>query len=360
MKKMKNLKSWIGKITCSVAVMGALAACEEDIFNQELYIKIFGLLCDDNNIYEMVHPFGEEGSERFVSVICGGSQPLEQDVTITLEVDGDSLLQVYNEREYALDTMQYAKVLDESRYEIPSLTGVMKAGQADQYLRFPITVKMDGLSPDTVYFIPLRIANVSSGDSINASTRSILYRPTMKNTYADQATAYTSKGYSRGFSLSGTLTNGAPMDIGVEKILYPVADNQVRVTIANYKSVDVNGNAVLSNIESYSVIVTIENGSVVSIEPYRKGSMTVEMLSPEKLETMIQESSFIKNYTDEELDKLYLGKYYRNYYDNTYRVENGRPCIFLCYRYQTSGAWTMVQERLRLNVVTTEEDTSEE
>lgn len=350
------MKAWMGKIACSLAVLGTLVACEEDIFNKELYIKIFGLLCDDNNIYEMVHPFGEEGSERFVSVICGGSQPLEQDVTINLEVADDSLLQVYNEREFALDTMKYAKIMDPSRYDIPSLTGVMKAQQADQYLRFPITVRMDGLSPDTIYFIPLRIASVSSGDSINEAIRSILYRPTMKNTYADQATAYTSKGYRRTFSLAGMLSNASPTDIGVEKLLYPISENQVRLTIDNNKSVDVNGNAVLSNIENFSVILTIQNGSVVAAEPYKAGTLAIELLSPEQMREMIASSTFIKDYTDEELDKLYLSDYYLDYYDNSYRIENNRACFFLCYRYQTSGAWTLVQERLRLNVTTTTTD----
>ncbi len=353
MNRIKKIKGWIGAMACALTLLGAMVACEEDMFNKELYIKIFGLLCDDDNIFEMVHSFGEEGSERFVSVICGGTKPLEEDVTITIEIDGDSLLDVYNEREFALDTTKFAKILDASRYNIPSFVGVMEANSSEQYLRFPITVKMDGLSPDTIYFIPLRLASVSSGDTINEAIRSILYRPTMKNDYAEQSTAYTSKGYSRSLSLSGGLTNGAAVDIGVEKLLYPISENQVRLTISNYKSVDSNSNADLSSIQSYSVVITIEDGVVTDIQPYVQGAMTVELVSPDELYEMIQASSYVRDYTDDDLDRLYLSEYYRNYYNNAYRIENSRACIFLCYRYQIDAGWYLIQERLRLNVTTT-------
>lgn len=353
---MKNIKSKIAKLMLVLALVGGFAACsDKDMFTKELYMKIFAMLCDENNIYEIVQPFNEDGSDRFVSVLCGGSQLLEQDVTVQIGVDNDSMLNRYNEREFALDVQKYAVRLPENRYVIADSSVIMSSSSTDQYVQVPIKVFMNGLSPDTTYFLPVYIKSVSSGDTINEAKRHILYHPIMKNDYAEQATAYTSKGYMREYNQlqanrgNFVLTNASPSDIASEKLLYPIDTDKIRLTIGSYKSLDGSNNASLDNIQKYSVIVTVGDNGALKIEPYVEGSMEVELLNDSV--QLAEANTLVATYPTADLEKLYLSDYYINYYDNAYTIENSRQCFFLCYRYKLAGTtrWYRVQERIRKN-----------
>ena len=71
----------------------------------------------------------------------------------------------------------------------------LKAGSPDTYNVMPIQVKPEGLSPDSIYLIPLRIKSVSAY-SVNPDKSQVLYQVQMKNLYArtDEATIYNAAG----------------------------------------------------------------------------------------------------------------------------------------------------------------------
>ena len=90
---------------------------------------------------------------------------------------------------------QYAKLLPKSRYEISSYTVTLPAKSDYHYERIPVKVRPEGLSPDSVYFIPLNIVSVSEYD-VNEEKQDILFRVAIENDFATQypETYYTISG----------------------------------------------------------------------------------------------------------------------------------------------------------------------
>jgi hypothetical protein len=244
---------------------GIIAACNNDKFQEEMYKKVFSLLGNRDNVYIAVHSFENEVSDGFISIYCGGTNPVEEDVTVELEYY-DSIINVYNYRYYDLDSAKYAKKMDDSRYEILSLTATMKAGQADPYVVIPLKIYTKGISPDSIYFIPLRIKRISGNYEINPNMSSVMYRPVVENKYAQTsiATTYQSRGEKNGKEIVST------------KTMYPLSASQSRITVDTQTGL-VDNIADITLINKYGIILTVdESNGLVDIAPY--GTVQVEKL----------------------------------------------------------------------------------
>jgi hypothetical protein len=250
---------------CFTMLVMAMFSCNNDErFHEEMYKSVFSLVCDNDNVYSAVHSFENEISEGFVSVYCGGTNPIKEDVVIELEYDTD-IINKYNYRYYDLDTPRYSKVLDASRFDMSGFTATMKAGQADPYVTFPLKIHTAGISPDSVYFIPLKIKSLSREYDINPNKVSVMYRPFVENKYAQTKvnTTYSSRGEKSGMEIVST------------KRMYPLTATQSRVTVDTQTGLTDN----ITNLElirRYAIILTVGADNLVTLSPY--GTIQVEAL----------------------------------------------------------------------------------
>jgi hypothetical protein len=293
----------------------AYAGCNnEAIYEEEQYKNIVYLLSGSENVFTESYTLNESEPVRYFSIGCGGSKPNAAEVTVTLEPDR-VLLDQYNRNNFDVKVTSYAKLLPADRYQIASYTVTIPANPADQYVKVPVTVRPLGLSPDTIYFIPLAIKSVSRY-SVNEDKHNLLYRVTIENDYATQKTVtyYTKKGTEKNQS-----TNAESILSGT-KIVQPLTHDKVRLFTGN--NVQNPTMTTVADIKKYAIVVQVKADESVDIFPY--GTIEVE--------------------------KLDAPDY--NHYAIVKQGNRGQRAFFLYYRYRirndsgTFGSWMEVKETL--------------
>ncbi|SFL37227.1 protein of unknown function [Porphyromonadaceae bacterium KH3CP3RA] len=276
-------------ITCILAV--SIAGCNTDsIYQDEQYKTLVYLLSGSENVFATSYTLNEEEPVRYVSVGCGGSNSNEQEITVTLEPN-PAMLDEFNSLNYNYQS-EYAKLLPADRYEIESYTVTLPASSDYHYVRMPVKVRPLGLSPDSIYFIPLKIKSVSRYD-VNEDKSDVLFRVAIENDYAEQLVpTYYAK--------SGTMTNPITVLSGT-KLVQPLEKDKVRMFIGN----ETYGNTTtVADIERLSVVVQILEDNTLVVTPYGD-SMEVEMLDnvngynryvPELLQGTTRQRVFYLNY----------------------------------------------------------------
>lgn len=237
-------------------------ACNNNTYwlDKEVYEKSLFLLGQgDYNIFNIEYEYDDEGYVGYVPIHCTGSLPVEEDVQIELEYDS-TLVPYYNRREFDIDTIRFAKELDISRFNMETMTVTMKQNDIRNYALFPLKIRIEGLSPDTTYFVPLKIKSVSKY-SINPLKSAALIKIFLKNDYATTS-------HDTNYKLQGFyLTEGDESAIfvsGVKKIK-PLSKNKVRFFPETYTPTSRNE---FNDIKRYGMILTINSDNTVVIEPY--------------------------------------------------------------------------------------------
>ena len=275
-------------IICLVAF--SLGGCNTDsIYQEEHYKSLVYLLSGSDNIFAASYSLDEDEAVRYVSIGCGGTNNNEKEITITLEPN-PAMLDVYNSLNYNYQS-EYAKLLPADRYEIASYSITLPANSDYHYARLPVKVRALGLSPDSIYFIPLRIKSVSSYD-VNEDKRDVLLRVAIENEYAEQI-------QSTYYVKSGTMSNPTTVLSGT-KLVQPLEKDKIRMFIGN----EIYGpTTTVDDIERLSVVVQINEDNSLLVTPY--GSMEVEMLDnvkgynryvPELLQGTTKQRVFYLNY----------------------------------------------------------------
>ena len=246
------------------------AACDSDkIYQEEQYKNMVYLLSGSENIYTEAYTLNETESVRYFSVVCGGSNTNEKEIVVTIEPDLASFDR-YNMMNFDHENL-YAKLLPANRYEVGTYTVTIPAHPVDQYVKVPVKVRPLGLSPDTVYFIPLAIKSVSKYE-VNDDKYNLLYRVTIENDYARQkvVTYYTKKGTVINQSnSSATVLTG-------NKIVHPMTGSKVRMFVGNYTQ---GSASTVDDITMYAIVVEVKEDNTLDITPY--GTIEVEMLNAE-------------------------------------------------------------------------------
>lgn len=251
------------KIFIACIVVFGFSGCNTDsIYQEEQYKTLVYLLCGSDNVFATSYTLNEDEPVRYVSIGCGGSNSNEQDITVTLEPYTE-MLDKYNSLNYNYQS-EYAKLLPADRYEIESYSVTLPAKSNYHYARLPIKVRPLGLSPDSLYFIPLRIKSVSRYD-VNEEKRDVLFRVAIENDYAEQLVpTYYVK--------SGSMTDPITVLSGT-KLVQPLEKDKVRMFVGN----EIYGSTTtVEDIERLSIVVQINEDNSLTITPY--GSMEVEML----------------------------------------------------------------------------------
>jgi len=293
-------------IFCSSAVFAALfvfSACnEEDFSAKEYYEYVVYLMSRETrnyqNIYNVSHPYNDRVETLgYISVGCGGSLSNPSEITVQLELD-NTPLEKYND---LIDSDDKARLLPENRYFIPSLKAVLPANSDNPYAKLPVFVMVDGLSPDSMYVIPLAIKSVSGGYKANPDKSTVLYRIVMDNYYANQVVSsfYSSKGYTLDATTLAPVTGFTR-----SKVLKPITKYSVRLLAGEETSAKPE-TFTLAELEKSAIIVTVDQkDNSVEFAPYR--TIQVEAIEGEGWNFYIEERN---NQIDESVSKFFYLRY---------------------------------------------------
>lgn len=269
------------KITAAFLCLTALAACEGyEMFEEEVYEKIVYVLTkEDNKVFSEVHSLDEDVSKGNVIVMVSGSLQVTDPVSVEFEPDPEALDE-YNVKMFGVEEDKYLKPLGSSFYEIPSMTVSVDPTDIPARAYLPINVKPEGLSPDSTYFIPLKIKS-SSVDSISEEHSHVMYRVYIKNQYADQQeqTLYSMRGEK-------TEPGKVPYTIMTNKVILPMSKNKIR-TVIEQKAFE----AKMDVINSNCMVIEINANNSLNITPFNSDYLDIEMVSQEGYNQYRQDSA---------------------------------------------------------------------
>ena len=284
-----------------------ITACNEDaIFERELYKKILALISTDGyNIFEETHGLTGGETVGYVAVSVGGTNPTETDIQVTLEKNLEPF-DAYNRSNFDADENLYARLLPEDTYDIDDYTIRIPAGERSG--RMKIRLRADNLSPDSTYFIPLKVASLSAYE-LNPKKDNILYRVLIKNRYATQLangyTSYTMRGNKDGVEIPGI------------KPVHPLGKDKVRIMAGT--------EAFLPNVE------TINKNAIV-------------------LEVTDEQKVLITSYKDMVVEQVNGDTDFPNLFkieDDGYRKYN---TFLLRYNYKSGSTTYQMKEELRMEI----------
>ncbi len=233
----------------------AFTGCDRDeVFEREQYKNVFALISESDNVSRKYHKLGEE-SIGYVAASLGGTNPTTKDIVVTL-VEDPSLLDDFNRTNYDTDVSKYGKPLPQDNYDIDSYRFTIPAGEING--RLPIRIRPDGLSPDTAYFISLRVESHSSYE-VNPDKSYLLYRVRTKNYWAD-ASGNTNYSMRAKLRVAGSASE---LEMPGTKVMHPLTKNSVRVMAGN-ETYESNTNV----FNRFAIVLTIGDDNKVTISPY--------------------------------------------------------------------------------------------
>lgn len=240
----------------------AMNACNRDeIFEREQYKHVIALVSEGSfNIFAEEHDLSlcdaEGFTEGYVAASCGGTKPTEQVVTISLKEDAE-LLNEYNSISFSTEGYRYAHYLPASRYRIDQ--HVISIPQGGISGRMKIRVNADGLSPDSLYFIPFRVDQCSSYE-LNPNKTTALYRIYPKNFWASTKSipVYTHRG------MKTKEGETSPVVTMMAKEMYPMSVNEVRIVAGN----KIINDLTVEVIEQWAIRLSIASNGKITIKPY--------------------------------------------------------------------------------------------
>ena len=253
----------LGIIVISLIIF---SACNDDeVFEKEQYKNVFALISEDDNVSRKFHRLGEE-SIGYVAASLGGTNPTTKDIVVNL-VEDETLIDKFNLTNYDVDLTKYIRSLPKDKYDIESLQFTIKAGEIGS--RLPIRIRPDGLSPDSAYFIALRVESYSSYE-VNPDKDYVLYRVRIKNSWAkaDGSTLYTMRAKQKKDSSSEIEMPGS-------KVMYPLTKNSVRIMAGN-ETFSANKAVFYKS----AIILEVGDDNKVNIRPY--GGINVTQIDGDK------------------------------------------------------------------------------
>lgn len=261
MKKL-TVKQLKAKITIGCSFLGvsigllSLQSCNDDeVYEKEQYKNVFALISETDNVARKFHFLGKE-STGYVAASLGGTKATEKDIQVNL-VEDKSLIDQFNKINFDNDVTKYIRPMPKDKYDIASMSFTIPAGEISG--RLPIKIRPDGLSPDSAYFIPLRVNSFTDYEA-NPKKSYVLYRVKTKNYYAlsDGTTLYSMRGKYR------QQGSASELEMPGNKVMHPITTNSIRVMAGN--------EAYLSDISTFNraaIVVTIGTDNKVTIKPYR-------------------------------------------------------------------------------------------
>lgn len=307
----------------SILILLVLAGCSDrkKYFEDERYEKMVYIVSDKDNIHNLVYDLdGKDNNIRYLSIACSGTNPTEEEATITLTED-TVLLDEYNYTNFVEDKSRYAIKMNAEDFKIESNNIKYSIGQP--YTLVPINIDMsviESLNPDKTYFIPIAIKDATLTLWIKKKGN-VLLQIHRKNKYTSTAdpVSYNASGYEgNGYFL-------------ISKTMVPLTKNQVRVNIGT-KRLPAEPENQPDFIKKNTVIIEVADDNSLTVKPYDSEEMEVETV---------------------DVKVAHPG-------DNAYALYNNRldpttTTFCVCYKYRLkTGSWTEVREAIRLPVIVIE------
>lgn len=267
----------------SMLLLFIFITCDRDeVFEREQYKNVFALISESDNVARKFHKLGEE-SIGYVAASMGGTNPTTKDITVNL-VEDQSLLADFNRINYDTDISKYGQPLPESKYDIDSYQFTIPAGEISG--RLPLRIRPDGLSPDTAYFISLRVESHSSYE-VNPEKSYVLYRVRTKNYWA-QADGNTNYSMRAKLRIQGSASE---LEMPGTKVMHPLTENSVRIMAGN-ETYESNINV----FNRFAIVLEIGEDNKVSILPYANIEVTQVDGDSEFPNTFLIENDGFKTY----------------------------------------------------------------
>lgn len=288
-----------------ICIAFGLMSCNDDaIFEKEMYKKVFALVSsNDYNIFEETHELNGGESIGYIAASCGGTETTNEDIDITLEEDS-APLDVYNKAIYDADENRYAKLLSKDQYDIDNYHIKIAAGERGG--KTMIRVRPEGLSPDSSYFVALKVRSYSSYE-VNEAKSNVLYRVMIKNDYASQATESM---YNMNGLLNGVVTGGS-------KKMQPLGWNKVRI---------------MAGSESFQADVTAINRAGIVLEITSDKRVRITPFKDIKVKAINDDTDYPNTFSTETVN------------NRTYNV------FLLNYEYVLAGTTYRMKEELRMEI----------
>jgi hypothetical protein len=250
--KRKRIRAYTGFVLLALA--GVYACDRDEVFEKEQYKNVFALISGSDNVSPRYHKLGTE-SVGYVAASCGGTNPTRQDIVVNLTEDA-SLIDDYNKANFDVNVSKYARPLPKNKYDIDSYQFTIAAGAIGG--RLPVRIRPDGLSPDSTYFIALRVDSHTTSE-LNPEKSYLLYSVRIRNYWAkgDGATIYSMRGK---LMVQG---EAAELEMPGTKVMQPLSRNSVRVMAGNE-----TWEADIAVINKGAIILEIGEDNRVTISSY--------------------------------------------------------------------------------------------
>jgi len=300
-------------ISILIILCVAVSCNRDEVFEREQYKNVFALVSGTDNISDWYHDLRKPESEGYVSASMGGSNPSTKDVKVSL-VEDLKLIDKYNTTAFDVNTSRFIKPLPTAKYTIDKYDFTIPAG--DVKASIPVKIRPDGLSPDSSYFIALKVDTYSAYE-VNPEKDYVLYRVRTKNWWCVQGgTAYTQRGDR---VQTGTTNN--PMQVFGSKRLYPLTAKTVRVLAGT----ELNDNSNSETFRRRSMILNIGDDNKITIQPFSNKLVITQVDGDEDFPNVV----LLNN------DRF---KYYKTF--------------LLCYTYiHSDGVEYLMREELRTEYV---------
>jgi len=295
----KEATFWIHLLILPLITLSLQSCNDDEVYEKEQYKNVFALISESDNVARKFHLLGEE-SVGYVAASLGGTEPIEKNIDVKL-VEDRTLIDRFNLVNYDTDVSKYVRPLPADKYDIEDYNFSIQAGTIGG--RLPIKIRPDGLSPDSSYFIPLRVESYSAYEA-NPTKSYVLYSVRIKNYYAqsDGATIYSMRGKYR------QQGSASELEMPGNKVMHPISQNSIRIMAGNeaYAS-DVNV------FNKSSIVVTVGADNKLKITPYKNIEVTQVDGDPDFPNVFKVEDDGFKTY------KTFLLRY--NYVSGTTVVE---------------------------------------
>ena len=270
------MNKYIKIFLTTVITLCTTFSCDRDeVYTREQYKHVFSIVSGTDNVSMWVHDLRIRESIGYISASLGGTKPSKQDVVITV-VEDNKLIDEFNYVNFSSNPSRFIQPLSADRYSIDNYQFTIPAGQISGEL--PIRIRPEGLSPDSSYFIALKVDYYSAYEVV-PEYDFILYEVRTKNWWANsRGTTYSLMGTFQDQNMFTTTVDDdgneiqvliQPVAIVGSKPLFPVSENVVRL-VAGTETRDALG--IFSEtdfINMTALLVTIVENDKVVITPYK-------------------------------------------------------------------------------------------
>ena len=211
-------------ILAALAAFSIVSCNDKEVFEKEQYKNIFGFVSESDNTKKMTVSLHYETTTTYMSLSMGGTKAPKNDVKINIVLDS-TLVDEYNKANYDVDVEKYAVVMPADKYEISSMTCVIKSGEVLGTI--PVTIHPAGLSPDKDYIIPVRVLSYD-GAELHPDKSSLLLKIAIKNQWSNSS--------GIGYQMVGNrklLPDGSPINMPGTKTIHCWTANSVRMMPGN-------------------------------------------------------------------------------------------------------------------------------